>query len=280
MYYATFMFYIQLLIETFLQIMNDQLYLNLSFIYNIHIFCISVFFHIISYIIYIDLIFIFSMACIMTFSILHVYLQRKTTLGVHTCSRILMIFDTVFMFYFYILMIMSVFECILTCTVSCTFNKFWYFISTNQTNVIKFPNCFLFISFMLQLSYVDISIDRKNQMYSKYYSYHNVSSLYSKIPRIYIILGNLKSEYNIIIIYSLTAIYLEVQLCTTCKAVKYRNNIINIIHNLLCFLYLWIASLLIIVTSLKKVIINFNELSLNCYTLCILIYVNIKKLNL
>ena len=42
----------------------------------------------------------------------------------------------------------------------------------------------------------------------------------------------------------------------------------------------WIASLLIIVTSLKKVIINFNELSLNCYPLCILIYVNIKKLNL
>ena len=94
--------------------MNDQLYLNLSFIYNIHIFCISVFFHIISYIIFIDLIFIFSMACIMTFSIVHVYLQRKTTLGVHTCSRILMIFDTVCMFYFYILMIMSVFEYILT----------------------------------------------------------------------------------------------------------------------------------------------------------------------
>ena len=39
-----FIFYIQLLIETFLQIMNDQLYLNLFFIYNIHIFCISVFF--------------------------------------------------------------------------------------------------------------------------------------------------------------------------------------------------------------------------------------------
>ena len=70
------------------------------------------------------------------------------------------------------------------------------------------------------------------------------------------------------------------QLRTTCKAVKYRNNIINIIHNLLCFLYLWIASVLIIVTSLKKVIINFNELCLNCYPLCILIYVNIKKLNL
>ena len=98
---------------------------------------------------------------------------------------------------------------------------------------------------MLQLSYVHISIDRKNQRYTKYYSYHNVSPLHSKIPRIYMILGNLKSEYNIIIIfYSLTAIYLEVPLCTTCKVVKYRNNIINIIHNLLCFLYLWIASLL------------------------------------
>ena len=145
MYHATFIFNIQLLIETFLQIMNDQLYLNLSFIYNIHIFCTSVFFHIISYIIFLDLIFIFSMACIMTFSILHVYLQRKTTLGVHTCSCILMIFDTVRMFYFYILMIRSVFECILTCTVSCTFNKFWYFLSTHQTNVIKFANCFLFI---------------------------------------------------------------------------------------------------------------------------------------
>ena len=56
--------------------------------------------------IFLDLIFIFSMACIMTISILHVYLQRKTTLGVHTCSCILMIFDTVCMFYFYILMIL------------------------------------------------------------------------------------------------------------------------------------------------------------------------------
>ena len=82
-----------------------------------------------------------------------------------------------------------------------------------------------------------VSIE-KNQMYTKYYSYHNVSTLYSKIPRIYIILGNLKSEYNIIIIYSLTAIYLEVQLCTTCKVVKYRNNIINIIHNLLCSIFM------------------------------------------
>ena len=78
----------------------------------------------------------------------------------------------------------------------------------------------------------------------------NITVIYSNIPIIYIILGNLKSEYNIIIIYSLTDIYLEVQLCTTCKAVKYRNNIINIIHNLLCFLYVWIASSLIIVTSL------------------------------
>ena len=32
--------------------------------------------------------------------------------------------------------------------------------------------------------------------------------------------------------------------------------------------------------ALKKVIIKFNELSLNCYPLCILIHVNIKKLNL
>ena len=80
MYHATIIFYIQLLIETSLQIMNDQLYLNLSFIYNIQIFCISVLFHIISYIIFLDLIFIFSMACIMTFSILHVYLQKNNNI--------------------------------------------------------------------------------------------------------------------------------------------------------------------------------------------------------
>ena len=41
---------------------------------------------------------------------------------------------------------------------------------------------------MLQLSFVDVCIDRKNQMYTKYYSYHNVSPLYSKILRMYIIL--------------------------------------------------------------------------------------------
>ena len=104
---------------------------------------------------------------------------------------------------------------------------------------------------MLQLSFVDVCIDRKNQMYTKDYSYHNVSPLYSKIRIIYIILVNPKLKY--IFICSLTATYFEVQLCTTtCKTVNYRNNIINIIHNLLCLIYLWIASLLMIVTSHKK----------------------------
>ena len=76
MYYAT-SFYNRLLIETFLQIMNDQLYLNVFFIYNIYIFHIPVFFHIISFIIFLDLIFIFSSVCIMTFSRLHVYLKKN-----------------------------------------------------------------------------------------------------------------------------------------------------------------------------------------------------------
>ena len=114
-------------------------------------------------------------------------------------------------------MIMCVFACRLTDTATCTFNKFWYFLSTHQTNVIKFPNCFFFISYMLLLSSVDVCIYKKNQMYTKYYSCHNVSHLYSKILRIYIILVNPKLEY--IIICSLTAIYFEVQLCTTCKTV-------------------------------------------------------------
>ena len=49
----------------------------------------------------------------------------------------------------------------LTCTATCTFNTFWYFLSTHQSTVIKFPNCFFFISYMLQLSSVDVCIDRK-----------------------------------------------------------------------------------------------------------------------
>ena len=79
--------------------------------------------------------------------------------------------------------------------------------------------------YIQQLSCVDVCIDRKNQIYEKYYSYHNVSPLYSKILRIYIILVNPKLEY--IIICSLTSIHFEVQLCTTCKMVNYRNNITN-----------------------------------------------------
>ena len=56
-------------------------------------------------------------------------------------------------------MIMCGFVCRLTGTATCPFNKFWYFLSTHQTNVIKFPNCFFFISYMLQLSSVDVCFD-------------------------------------------------------------------------------------------------------------------------
>ena len=172
---------------------------------------------------------------------------------------------------------MCVFVCKITCTATCTFNKFLYFLSTHQTNVIKFLNCFFFISYiMLQLSSVDVCIDRKNQMYTQYYSYHNVSPLHRKILGMYIILLNPKLKY--VLICSLTAIYFEVQLCTTCKAANYRNNIHKSIHNLLYLLYLWIASLLFIVTSHENVIINFNEISQYCYPVCIMISFNINSI--
>ena len=87
MYYAT-SFYNRLLIETVLQTMNDQLYLN-------------VFLSTISFIIFLDLIFMLSSACFMTFSLLHVYLQRISTLSLHTCSCILTTFYTVCRFDFY-----------------------------------------------------------------------------------------------------------------------------------------------------------------------------------
>ena len=58
-------------------------------------------------------------------------------------------------------MTMCVFVYRLKCTATCTFNTFWYFLSTHQSTVIKFPICFFFISYMLQLSYVDVCIDRK-----------------------------------------------------------------------------------------------------------------------
>ena len=43
----------------------------------------------------------------------------------------------------------------------------------HQTNVNKFPNCFFFILCLLQLSYVDVCIDWKYQVYTQYYSYYN-----------------------------------------------------------------------------------------------------------
>ena len=87
-------FYNGLLIETCLYIMNDLLYLNFFFVYknycvthmsvirftiflSLNIFCILLFLYIISCIIFTHLIFIFSGACFVTFSLLHVCLQRK-----------------------------------------------------------------------------------------------------------------------------------------------------------------------------------------------------------
>ena len=88
MYYAT-PSYNRLLFETFLQIMNGQLYLIfflIQYLYRLHscIFSYNIVYYISkSY-------FIFSSACIMTFSLLYVYPQRKSTLCVHTSSCILM----------------------------------------------------------------------------------------------------------------------------------------------------------------------------------------------
>ena len=168
-------FYNGLLIETCLYITNDLLYFFLLFtktvvlpthmsvirftiFLSLNIFCIILFLYIIFCIIFIHLIFICSGACFVTFSLLHVYLQRKTTLSVCTCSWILMMFYTVCMVYFYNLIIACVFLCILTCTATCTFNKFCYFLSTHQTNVNKFPNSFFFISYLHQLSSVNVYI--------------------------------------------------------------------------------------------------------------------------
>ena len=164
---------------------------------SLNIFCILLFLYIISCIIFIHFIFICSGACFVTFSLLHVYLQRKTTLSVCTCSWILMTFSTVCMVYFYNLIIACVFLCILTCMATCTFNKFCYFLSTHQTNVNKFPNSFYFISYLLQLSSVNVYIDWKNQMYTHYYSYYNLPHLYIKKIRIYIVPVNPKLRRGI-----------------------------------------------------------------------------------
>ena len=90
--------------------------IRFTILLSLNIFYIQLFFHIISCIIFLHLIFIGSSACFMTFSLLHVYLQRKSTLILHTCSCILMTFYTVCMFYFYNLIITCVFVCILTFT--------------------------------------------------------------------------------------------------------------------------------------------------------------------
>ena len=89
---------------------------------------------------------------------------------------------------------------------------------------------------MFQLSPVDVCIDRKNQMYAKYYSYHIVSPLYSKILRIYIILVNPKLEY--IIICSLTAMYFEVYILIYFNIKKlnifFNNNLLENNGNNMC----------------------------------------------
>ena len=85
-----------------------------------YIFCSLLFFSCNSlYYIY-TLYFICYSACFMTFSLLHVYLQRESTLILHTCTCILMTFYTVCMFYFSHLIITCIFVCILTCTTTCT----------------------------------------------------------------------------------------------------------------------------------------------------------------
>ena len=133
----------------------------------------------------------------MTFSILHVYLQRKTTLGVHTCSCILMIFDIVCMFYFYILMIiclsLKVYLHVLYHVHSTSFGIFYQLIKPMLSNFQ-----IVFYSYHLCFNYhmlILVSIEK-----IKCIQNITVTTMYPLyIPRIYIILGNLKSEYNIII---------------------------------------------------------------------------------
>ena len=170
------------------------------------------------------------------------------------------------MVYFYNLIIACVFLCILTCTDTCTFNKFCYFLSTHQTNVNKFPNSFFFISYLLQLSSLNVYIDWKNQMYTHYYSYYNLSLLYIKKIRIYIVPVNPKLDYIIIILCALTTkLYLEVQLCTTCKAVNRKYYLCKMILNLLLLflLYVWKTSLLLIINIYVLAYIFTNRTHFN-----------------
>ena len=164
------------------------------------------------------------------------------------------------------------FLCILTCTATWTFNKFCYFLSIHQTNINKFPNSFYFISYLLQLSSINVYIDWKNQLYTHYYSYYNLSILYIKKIRIYIVPVNPKLDYYIIIIIlcALTAkLYLEVQLCTTCKAVNHKYYLCKMIPNLLLLflLYVWKTSLLLIIY-----IYIYIYIYIIIYSICIALY--------
>ena len=94
-------------------------------------------------------------------------------------------------------------------------------------------------------------------MYTHYYSYYNLSLLNIKKMRIYLELVNPTLDYIIIILCAITTkLYLEVQLCTTSKAVNHTNQIYKMIQNVLVLLYVWKASLLFMVMSYKNEIIN------------------------
>ena len=70
----------------------------------------------------------------MTFSLLHVYLQTKSTLNLHTCSCILMTFYTVCMFYYYYLIISCSFVHVLLHVHSTSFGIFYQHIKLMLTS--------------------------------------------------------------------------------------------------------------------------------------------------
>ena len=78
-------------------------------------------------------------------------------------------------------------------------------------------------------------------MYTHYYSYYNLSLLYIKKIIIYIVPVNPKLDYIIIILCPITVkLYLEVQLCTACKAVNHKYYICKMIPNLLLIFLLYV----------------------------------------